>query len=745
MLAPATLYPYRPDQAAGAPISPAGLWRREHATPTQADSAARGAGPAGTTPAVADSSLAQGTNRPPIARISYTPGSDEAPAGNPAAPASRDSPLVQNVLRNALDAYAGGDLGAGDALASEITDPLARTGLEWAALHAPSDIGFNRFAAFLANHPKWPAREWVARRAEDELWRDKSSPTLIAEFFAHRTPETALGALALARARVAQGRPQDAAALVRGVWRDDDLFPSLETAIRKEFGDVLTADDDKRRADRLLYKGQTAAGLRAAAHAGVAELALARVRIAAMEGRASPAVMTSVPETMRQDPSYVFAEIQRLQHANKTAEAAKLMLGAPRDAAAIIDPDAWWAERRWIARKLLDLGDAKTAYLICAGYAPGSGETNIDAEFHAGWIALRFLSDAKTAETHFAKLASIAKAPVSRARAYYWLARTDQAMRSPEASDNFRAAAAFPTTYYGQLAQSELGGASAPIRIPARVAQGAERDEAIRVVELLGALGHADEALSLSMQTARVLDDESQLAALAAIGKDQKDARETLAVGKIAARRGFALDNAAFPTFGVPNFSPLANSAPPAIVYAIARQESAFQTNARSTAGAQGLMQMILSTARRTAQQFKVPFDAGRLANDPAFNAELGAAHLGQLLSEQRGSLILTFAAYNAGGHRVKEWIDAHGDPRLPSVDPVDWVERIPITETRDYVQRVLENFNVYKARFEDLRRAPTSPPPTASETPSSSLPSPAPLLGPAVDAPIGSPVQARS
>jgi soluble lytic murein transglycosylase len=171
-------------------------------------------------------------------------------------------------------------------------------------------------------------------------------------------------------------------------------------------------------------------------------------------------------------------------------------------------------------------------------------------------------------------------------------------------------------------------------------------------------------------------------------------------VGKLASQRGIALDDIAFPMFGVPQHEALPRSAEQPVVYSIARQESAFQSDALSHAGARGLMQMLPSTARRTAQRAGVPFDEKRLVLDPAYNAQLGAAHLTELMDEHGQSLILTFAAYNAGGHRVKQWIAAYGDPRKSDVDPIDWVERIPFTETRNYVQRVVENVGVYRARF---------------------------------------------
>lgn len=243
-----------------------------------------------------------------------------------------------------------------------------------------------------------------------------------------------------------------------------------------------------------------------------------------------------------------------------------------------------------------------------------------------------------------------------------------------------------------------LGRKDVPIRTAVDIAEGDRRLSAIRVVELLEALGEKELSLPLAVAMGRTLEDRSQLAALAAVLAKSQHARATLVVGKLAAQRGIELDDIAFPVYGIPEFEPLANSAERPVVYAIARQESAFQANVTSHAGAKGLMQMLTSTAARTAKNKKVAFDPNRLLSDPAFNAQLGAAHLGELMGEHPGSLLMVFAAYNAGGHRVKQWIQAYGDPRKPGVDPIDWVERIPFTETRNYVQRVAENLAIYRA-----------------------------------------------
>jgi len=461
----------------------------------------------------------------------------------------------------------------------------------------------------------------------------------------------------------------------------------------------------------LLYKEQIAAAFRAAALAGPDVLALAKARAAVINEGRSDKLLAAVPLALRTDPGFLFAQIHKLRHADKIRAAADIMLAAPRDPSRLVDGDEWWVERRLLARKLLDQNDAATAYKLCAEHSAVSHEMRIEAEFTAGWIALRFLNDPARAARHFDAIAKLAETPMSRARAAYWQGRAAEATSEDDATTTARAfyeqAAVHQTTYYGQLARGKLGLITLPIRSISNEAKGEDREDAIKVIELLYAAGEKDLAAPLVIEAARHLADETQVAALASLVAKQRDAHLSLNVGKIASQRGMPIDELAFPNYGVPAFEPLQNSAAPSVVYSVARQESAFEPAAVSSAGAKGLMQMILSTAKRTADHAGVVFDPKRLLTDAAFNAQLAARHLGELMAEQKGSYILTFAAYNAGGKRVKEWIDAHGDPRKSGVDPIDWVERIPFTETRNYVQRVIENLSVYRVRLGETE--PTS------------------------------------
>ncbi|MBV9244598.1 MAG: transglycosylase SLT domain-containing protein, partial [Methylobacteriaceae bacterium] len=701
-------------RAVDAPPAAAGSGQAGAASPPvpiNVDATAAFADPAGAQ--AGDASVGGKTQ---LAYAEPTPESAKPEASAPATPLPSESglpvpetppgPRVDTAgLDQIIALYRKGDLAGGDALAKARTDPLVHTTLEWLALRTnPHDAGYQRIMDFLAAHRDWPGAAWLRRHAEEALFFDKRDASVVAAFFGDSKPIGPLGQLAEARVLLKDGRQAEAAAIVREVWRDNDLGLPAESAILREFAGLLTAADHKFRADRLIYEESTTAALRAAERAGTDVAQLARARAAAVNASATAgALLDAVPVALRKDPGYQFARIQLLRRAGRTAEAAAMLLAAPREPELIVDGDAWWNERRWIARKLLDLGDAETAYRLCAEHSAVSPEAKVEAEFHAGWIALRYLDDPARASTHFARAAAAANGPDTKARAAYWQGRAAEASGDRDGAMRFyAAAAAYPANYYGQLANAKLPAEDVPVRRTPTAAIDDDRHEAVKVIELLYALGQPDLAMPLIIDAVQNLSDETQVAAVGAVVSAYHDARATLLVGKFAANRGLALDQFAFPIFGIPAFEPVANSADRAVIYAIARQESAFEPRAVSGAGAKGLMQLLSSTARRTAQRFGIAYDEARLTSDAAFNAKLGAAFLGALFGEQRGSYILTFAAYNAGGKRVQEWINAYGDPLNPAIDPVDWIELIPIDETRHYVQLIMENLEMYRLRFGD-------------------------------------------
>jgi soluble lytic murein transglycosylase len=645
------------------------------------------------------------------------PGGATLAAVSAAAPAARAAPPAPGLamspedlatLKDAIGLARNSKTGPVTDLQKTMSDPLARKLVEWVLLRSDNNTSdYTRYAAFIGANPSWPSMGLLRRKAEAMLWQEQAEPASVRAIFAKDPPRTAKGRFALARALLALGDPAGAQAQLRDAWRNEPLSMDIEDDVVDQFKDLLTPTDFKIRSDMRLYAEDVDAGLRAASRAGPTAQAIAKAWAAVL--RKAPnakALLEAVPAEASHDLGFTFARAQWLRHEDKAAEAAELMLSVPHDAAQPINADQWWEERRLLARKLLDLGDARTAYKIARDAAlPSKDQFRWEQPFTAGWIALRFLDDPATALTHFAKVAQGTSDPTTNARAGYWQGRAAEALgHKEEARGYYEAAARLGTAYYGQLARARLGYQDIVLRPPpelpperrAAIAQ----LEIVRAAELLYAVGERDLVVPFVADLGERSSDIGALAELGELAGRNQDARCALLIGKAALRRGYALEHYAFPTFGIPDYRAIGPAVDLSIVYAIARQESTFYQGDVSTAKAVGLMQVTPEAGRETAKKFGVTYDWKRLQSDSVYNVQMGAAELGDRLEGYRGSYILTFAGYNAGPGRVREWLARYGDPRDPKVDPVDWVERIPFSETRNYVERVLENLQVYRVRL---------------------------------------------
>ena len=560
-----------------------------------------------------------------------------------------------------------------------------------------------RYRAFITGNPGWPSVNFLRRRGESALWDNNRDDNAVLSWFGSEQPLSAKGRFMLARALLARGDRNAALRHVRDAWRGDPMSKDTETYALEMFGSLLTAADHKARMDYLLFTDDTAGAMRAAQRVGPAQVAIAKARVAVDDktGNAK-ALLDAVPHDAHSDGAYLFGRIQHLRRADKITEAAQLMMRAPRDPAKLGNPDEWWIERRLVARKLLDLGDHQAAYAMArdAGL-PARDVYKTEQEFTAGWIALRFLNDPATALQHFSRIGTGSSNPTHLSRAGYWQGRAYEAMgRSQDARAAYQAGAQHSTSYYGQLARAKLGLPQIAVRDAPRVARGAGTFEVVRAVELLYALDERDLVATMLSDLGDRVDDIDALAALGEATARNNDARNMLVLGKSALNRGYPFDHYAYPVSGIPKYETIGPEVERGLVFAIARQESAFNPKAISPAKAMGLMQVTPPAAKTITRRFGATYDAKRLLSDPAYNAMLGAAELGALVSDYRGSYILTFVGYNAGRGRVREWVEKYGDPRDPKVDAVDWVERIPFSETRNYVQRIMENVQVYRTRF---------------------------------------------
>ncbi|MGH6717361.1 MAG: lytic transglycosylase domain-containing protein, partial [Bradyrhizobium sp.] len=492
--------------------------------------------------------------------------------------------------------------------------------------------------------------------------------------------------------------------LVREVWRSAELTERTESDALAVFRDLLTPEDFRARMDRRIGAGDISAAMRAAHHLGDDAVSIVKA-CAAVERNSDKAsdLLDAVATDARGDLGYVLCRVRFLMRHDKPADASRLMLAAPSRAMALQDTDEWWRVRRVLARKLLDRGNARTAYRIASAAAPPeSANYRVQSHFLPGWIALRYLDDPRTAAAQFAHIDDDCVNPITLARANYWRGRAAEAMGDNAAMrTDYEAAARYPTAYYGQLARAKLGIEGIVLRTPPLAdPEKALTAELVRAVDLLYAIGERNTVVAFVADLAEESTDVPALVALAELTGRHNDARAMLELGRRALGRGLALDIYAFPTIGIPHHASIGPPIDRSILYAVARTESAFNQRDKSPADAVGLMQVTPAAARDTAKRFGVRYDWDRMISDPVYNTQMGAAELGALLKQYRGSKIMTFAGYNAGRGRVRDWVKQYGDPRDPDVDPVDWVERIPFAETRNYVQRVMEDWQVYRSLF---------------------------------------------
>jgi soluble lytic murein transglycosylase len=624
----------------------------------------------------------------------------ERPAANE--PAVKALPPDLDAAKQAIGLVRKGKSSEATALATSIGDPVAQKLVEWALLRSESGAGFERYAAFIHANPHWPSIPLLRRRAEARLWQERRDAAAVRRFL-DGEPTSARGRLALARVLMGEGDRAGAEREIRVAWQSAELSAETEAAILDEFRDMLTRADHTARMDRRIGAKDFGAAMRAAKRLRSNEVAIVKACTAAeANSTKAGALLDAVPGEARRDLGYALCRLHWLLRRDNVAGAASLVLAASREDLQRQDTDEWWRERRMLARRLIDLGKPETAYRVVREAAvPANPYYRAEFHFMAGWIALRFLADPTTAIDHLARVDEGSSDPIVRARAAYWRGRAAEAAgQFDEMRAQYEAAARHPTAYYGQLARARLGLEEVALRrSPAEPVQDVSR-ELLDAADILYAIGERDLVVSFVSDLAEHGSDATALAALGELTARYNDARAMLLIGKTALARGLAVDLYAFPDIGVPSYSAIGPQVDRCIIYSIVRTESAFDQRDKSPANAVGLMQVTPQAGRDTAKRFGAVYDWKRLVSDPVYNMQMGAAEIAGLLKEYRGSYIMTFAGYNAGRGRVQQWVAQHGDPRDPKVDAVDWVERIPIAETRNYVQRVMENLQVYRARF---------------------------------------------
>lgn len=625
-------------------------------------------------------------------------------AAGPVAASSSLSGNELTIYREALRAADAGRLNEATTLAARGSNPIAARLVRWIALMTPGGGSFSEIATFMRENPEWPAQAALKRRAEKELVQNGDQATLL-DWFHRNAPITTDGVTAYAEALIAAGREDRAAPLVRAHWVGTTPSADDEAAFVARFGRLLRAQDHTQRLSRLLWDREEAAVRRLLPLLDADNTAFAEARLALQRGKpGADAMADAVPGRLGRDAGLIYDLARYHRQKDNDAAAVAALNRAPDD---LVRPALWWKERQVQVRRLLDLGDPKAAYKLASAQRQDDDETDAgeaEAEFLAGWIAFRFLNEPSRGLKHFERLFNNATAPITLARGAYWAGRAEAADGGQsEARRWYEKAAKYPTTFYGQLAAHELGRGNAAIPAepkPSATATAAfERKELVQATRLLAQIagGSDDRATTFArrvFQDARTPDD---LALSARLGRDIGRPDLAIAAAKQAAQLHIYLTETGYPV------APVARTAQPEaeLTHAIIRQESTFNTNIVSPVGARGLMQVMPSTAKLVAKQIGVKLGKdAQLSNDPAYNVKLGSAYLASMIDRFSGSYVMAAAAYNAGPGRVARWNEMYGDPRSGAADWVDWVERIPFSETRNYVMRVMEALIVYRARI---------------------------------------------
>jgi soluble lytic murein transglycosylase len=585
-------------------------------------------------------------------------------------------------------------------LASQASAPLPRKIVAWLKYKAPrSDATFGEVTKFIDENPDWPSLRLLRQRAE-EILTDAFPDHVVLDWFKRYPPVSAVGSIAQVAALVRAERQTEAIAMARQTWVEMDLGRKQERSFHGQFRKFLRPADEVARIDRLLWDERVSAARRQMRYVAKDHRALAEARIRLIQSRGGvDSAIAHVPDYLIDSPGLVYERL-RWRRKKRFDKSALELLIPIRDN--LVRPSQWWTERRILARRTLRKGDASLAYQLASEHGQMSGQERAEAEWLAGWIALRFLNDHEAAFVHFKTLYENVRYPISRSRGAYWAGRATEAAGKPViATLWYGVAASHVTTFYGQLAAAQLNEQNLPVMPPELQPTGEEintfeQNELVRVVRMLAEVDADDESEPFLRQLARLAQGQAMWTLAARLARDVDRSDLAILAAKKAVQEGVVLSESGYPEL------PIQHGREPdiALVHAVIRQESAFDPNAISPRGALGLMQLMPRTAQSLAQQLNIYHRSSLLTAYPDHNLRLGSAHLVQLLKFYDSSLVLSLAAYNAGKSRVKGWLADYGDPRENGTDVIDWIESIPISETRNYVQRVLENFSVYTQRL---------------------------------------------
>jgi soluble lytic murein transglycosylase len=586
-------------------------------------------------------------------------------------------------------------------------DPLAQKLLMWLNVtetDAPSDSG--ELIHFTLENYGWPKLHVFRERIEKDIGPSSQHPYEIAAWFDQNAPKSAGGFNAYMAAIQSLGQYEKAKTALRKFWLDAELDKRDTAALAAQYRRLFLPTDHIDRLDSLLWEQryQEAEYMLPLVDADHRKLAEARKALGRVSSKAS-GLVRAVPASLANDEGLLYDRLRWRRQMNKDKDAVALLHHMPKNT---VYPELWWKERNILARRALEKKNYAGAYKIVAGHGLTSGGDYSQAEWMLGWLSLRFLHQPDVAYRHFDNFYQAVTSAVSRSRAAYWLARAAETMQQKESAQNwYKLSAQFPSTFYGQLSHEKLKSQIDAAQfiddeVPPEAQQAFESTELVQVVRLLAHAGLEKYADPFYIKLLNKASARTDFVLIARLARETDRTRYSVEANKQMQQKigGFMF------TEGYPLFPSMPIDNPEsALIHAIVHRESMFDAEAASPAGARGLMQLMPRTAQHISKNMGKKFTVDKLTDNPEYNVELGAAYLQSLLDKYDGYYPFAIAAYNAGPSNVHQWIKEFGDPRNGKVDIIDWIEQIPIYETRNYVQRVMESYYMYKLRLSEEPR----------------------------------------
>lgn len=583
----------------------------------------------------------------------------------------------------------------------KINDKVARKIIIWRWLIADDGVSSKKdLENFYQSSTTWPKINKVKAKIESKKVTNDIKKTL--DWFQENPPITPIAKIKLSEILIKNNFIEEGNWLLKEAWVNNSFSYSEEKYILKSYKNIITNSENTKRLENLIWKRQWSSANRQLKRVSsdIKQFSIAKIKLSRRRGNVDQAIK-NVPKSLINEESLIYERVKWRRKARLEKPSLELLLSYHGEYSY---PKKWWREVNYHTRKQLSYKNYKLATKILEQYNLSSKDYLSEAQWLAGWLSLTFNKDPKSAYKYFSKMFLEVKTPISKARASYWAGKASEELgKREDLKIWYERAAAFPATFYGQLALKKLNRElflpSQSIEFNQNEFKKFKENELVRALILLLQVENRKLSRIFAMHLVTQAKNTKDILMLSKILNDFNQVSFSIFVGKKAIYNNIYIPSLNFPVpdTELMNLINKNTEIPLPVTLAITRQESAFDIKAKSRAGARGLMQLMPRTARITAKKNNYKYKRIYLTSRPAYNVKIGSFYFKEMLNKFNGSYVLALAAYNAGPSRVNRWLKTYGDPRKNEIDPVTWMELIPISETRNYVQRVIEGIYMYR------------------------------------------------